>query len=123
VKTTGFWIIILCGLLVLSVIAFILLKRDTADVALVYSDGVLIEQIDMTAISEPYTFTIETTHGTNTIAVERGRIRVVDADCPDKSCVKQGWVGSGVVPIVCLPHGLVIEFSGGGAPEIDAIAR
>ena len=51
--------------------------------------------------------------GTNTVQVEPGRIRVSAADCPDQVCVHQGWISTGVVPIVCLPHQIVIEITGG----------
>ena len=48
--------------------------------------------------------------------MEPGRIRVSAADCPDQVCVEQGYISDGTVPIVCLPHGLVIEIVGGEEP-------
>ena len=53
--------------------------------------------------------------------MEQGRIRVSQADCPDQVCVDQGWIADGTVPIVCLPHKLVIEIVGGGS-AFDAAA-
>ena len=47
--------------------------------------------------------------GYNLIEVERGRIRVAEADCPDQVCVRQGWISNSVVPIACLPHKLVVQ--------------
>ena len=52
--------------------------------------------------------------GSNTILVEQGRIRVIEANCPDQVCVDQGWISNGTVPIVCLPHKLMIQIVGGG---------
>ena len=59
--------------------------------------------------------TLEEEGGSNTVQVEKGRIRVSEADCPDQICVNQGWISGGAVPIVCLPHRLMIEIVGGGA--------
>ena len=59
-------------------------------------------------------FTLEDGSGANTVQVERGRIRISAADCPDQVCVKQGWISGGAVPIICLPHRLTIEIVDGG---------
>ena len=52
-----------------------------------------------------------------------GGIRVSFADCPDQICVDQGWLSGGRIPIVCLPHRLVIELVEGGDDEaFDAVS-
>ena len=71
------------------------------------------EPLDLSAVTDPYTFTVEGPGGfTNTILVEPGRIRVSQANCPDQVCVEMGAISDGTVPIVCLPHKLVIEIVG-----------
>ena len=89
--------------------------------ARIYQDGVLIREIDLDSLSAPLTFTVEFQGRTNTITAQPGRIRVESADCPDQVCVDQGWISDGTVPIVCLPHKLVIEIVG-GAEALDAAA-
>ena len=100
--------------------AVLLLRGGTADgrVARITRDGVLLEEIDLNKVDQPYTLTFEDESGSNTISVEKGRIRVSAADCPDRVCVNQGWISDGTVPIVCLPHRLMIEIKGGGG-ELD----
>ena len=39
--------------------------------------------------------------------IKAGKIRMLNSNCPDKRCVKQGW--SDLVPIICLPNQIVIE--------------
>lgn len=39
--------------------------------------------------------------------IKAGKIKMLDSDCPDKRCIKQGW--SDLVPIICLPNQIVIE--------------
>jgi len=81
---------------------------------------VLSETISLSEVAEPFTITFEDSLGKNVVEVERGRIRMQQSDCPDGTCVRQGWVSVGATPIVCLPHRLVITFEGDG-PDIDAV--
>jgi hypothetical protein len=49
--------------------------------------------------------------GWNDITIKDGDIYVSDSDCPDRTCIKTGKLRSESVPIVCLPHKLIIRFS------------
>ena len=110
---------LIAGLLAAAVAGsavFILLQRGRAPapVARISRDGVLLEEIDLSRVDEPYSLTLEDESGRNVLSAERGRVCVSEADCPDQVCVKQGWVSSGAAPIVCLPHKLVVELAGTG---------
>lgn len=59
-------------------------------------------------------------HGYNTLVIEQGSIYVSDANCGDHTCIRTGRISRTGEQIVCLPHGLVIEISGGDAPQLDA---
>lgn len=50
--------------------------------------------------------------GENLIVIDSGSVSITQADCPDKLCVKQGAVSRTGVPIVCLPHRLVVVIEG-----------
>lgn len=95
--------------------AVLLLRGGAAEgrVARITRDGALLEEIDLDKVDEPYSFTLEDGSGRNTVLVERGRICVSEADCPDRVCVSRGWISDSAVPIICLPHKLVIEIVGG----------
>jgi thiamine biosynthesis lipoprotein len=43
--------------------------------------------------------------------VRSGRVRMLTAHCPDKLCLKQGWVEHFYEPIVCLPQQVVISIT------------
>ncbi|WP_407382788.1 NusG domain II-containing protein [Ruminococcus sp.] len=58
----------------------------------------------------------------NTVEIQDHRIRVRAADCPDNTCVHMGWLSSASMPIVCLPHRLVIEFTD-DTRSVDAVTR
>lgn len=55
---------------------------------------------------------IETEFGYNLIEIGDGKVRVIEADCPDKLDVKQGYISNPGEVIVCLPNRLVIEIKG-----------
>ena len=111
-------------LLALAVAFFVWRGAAEAVVARVYQDGVLLREIDLQAVPAPYEFTIEGAHGVNTIRVEQGRICVLHADCPDKTCVRQGWITNGLLPAVCLPNKLVIQVENARADDaLDAVTR
>ena len=57
--------------------------------------------------------------GTNTLTVSGGTAQIVQADCPDQVCVRQGAVRYAGESIVCLPHRLIVTIEGGAAGGID----
>lgn len=59
-------------------------------------------------------YTINTSYGSNTIKIEDGTVRMVDADCPNRSCMNQSALAKPGAQIVCLPHKLWVEVVGAG---------
>ncbi|MEW6552760.1 MAG: NusG domain II-containing protein [Actinomycetota bacterium] len=67
----------------------------------------------------PVRLTVEGFSGESYLEVADGRARMVDSACPDKLCVKTGWISSPGESIVCLPNRVVIEVvSGDGGPDV-----
>ena len=121
IDSNKFWVILLGGVLICAVAAFVVLGRTPASRALIYQDGILVESIDLSAVTDPFVLRFDDGENYNIVTVEHGRIRFSDANCPDGSCVRQGWVGRGLIPVVCLPHRLVIELEYGSGPVFDAV--
>lgn len=122
-RSTKFWVILLAAVLCAAAVgSYFVLSGSGGTTARIYSGGELVETVELSLVTEGYSFTVTGPNGgTNTVTVEPGRIRVSDADCPDRVCVHQGWIENGVVPVVCLPNGLVIEISGDGG-GIDGVS-
>lgn len=115
-------VLVFCLLACLT-IYFRLKKPANGLTAYIYQDGQLIETIDLHAVTAPYTFTIPTLDGgRNTIEVRPDAIGIIDADCPDKLCVSTGFVDSTLLPIVCLPHRLVIQLEASNQAQPDVIS-
>ena len=78
--------------------------------AYIYQAGALIETIDLSAVTEDYTFTIEGSNGAfNTIEIHDHKIHVIDASCPDSICIQTGYSRNNSLPITCLPNRLIIK--------------
>lgn len=49
-------------------------------------------------------------HAINVLEIRDGRIRCIEANCPDLTCVHIAPMGADTdgIPIACLPHGMII---------------
>ncbi len=84
--------------------------------------GHKVVQIVDLMVDEPYEITVKGEAGQyNVIRVEHGKIAVIDANCPDKLCIHQGFIESGATPIVCLPHQLMITIHGKAEEAHDVV--
>lgn len=112
-KRTSFWVILFAALFILGAAGFMLLKnRGEGSIATIWQDGELLYTIDLSEVEESYTLRLECETGYNIITVSPGAIAVTEADCPDHTCVRQGEIKRPGIPIICMPHRLVIEIEG-----------
>lgn len=86
--------------------------RDSAVYAEILRDNEVVCTLNLAEESDR-SFRIECENGWNEITVKNGEICVSDADCPDRTCVKSGYLRHEHLPVVCLPHRLVIRFAEG----------
>ena len=113
------WMILILALVCLTAGAFLLLRPRGALRAEIWLDGVLVETVDLTALTEPKEISV----GEHvTVLAEPGRVRVAHSDCPDKLCEKMGWSSSPAKPLICLPNRVTVAVVGGGE-ETDAVLR
>ena len=75
------------------------------------SGGRVLYTLDLSR-EENRTFTVSADKGVNVIEIRDG----------DQTCVRMGWLDSAAMPIVCLPHGLVIAYTDADS-EVDALAQ
>lgn len=110
----GTVIIIFAAAVVLAVIG---LKPSESTWVDIVQNNKVIYHLDLSE-EDDRTFRVDFPDGGwNDIQIKDGRISIVDSDCPDHTCIKTGELRSENIPIVCLPHKLVIRFSDEGAGE------
>ena len=81
-------------------------------------DGVVEERLPL---SEDNRLLLKDASGNeNLLVIEGGSVRLEDADCPDRLCVRQGAISRSGESIICLPHKLVITIE--GRAETDSSA-
>ena len=113
---------IIAAVFLIGVIGTVLvLTAQPKNTVRIVSDGEVLYTIDL-GTAEDDTLVIEKDGHRNTVEIKDRMIRVSEADCPDQTCVKMGWLSHSSMPIVCLPHGLVIEFTD-ETGDVDALTR
>ena len=95
---------------------FIFMGPTAGSVARVTIDGEEVLSIDIAA-NEGKIFNVVSSYGLNVLSVENGRIRMIDADCPDGVCLRMGAISNTFQTITCLPHRLVVELTGSTNPS------
>ena len=69
------------------------------------------------------TISVAGPRGKTIVEIFGRKVRIVDSPCPDKLCVKQGWIQKG--SLVCLPNSVTVLVKGTdtSAEEIDAVTQ
>ena len=118
ISKTALCILITILLAAAALLWILLIRRPSGSrVARIYQDGVLLETIDLDTVNEPLEWTVTAAGGgTNTIRAEHGSICVTHASCPDQVCVRTGKISSSLLPIACLPNGLLIRIEESAVP-------
>jgi len=58
------------------------------------------------------------------LQIKDGAIRMQSAPCPQKICVKMGWIKNVGELIVCVPNQIVVRIEGASASEVyDGLSR
>lgn len=83
-------------------------------------DGKVVEEVSLSGLDRDYEYTTDTSPAV-TVKAEKGRIRVADADCPDKLCVKCGWLDSDGDMAVCLPAKVVVSVKGASSADLPDV--
>ena len=56
----------------------------------------------------------ENNGNTNRIEIKDGRVRMIEASCPNHLCIHQGWIRFEGQSIVCLPNKVTVTVCGTG---------
>ena len=117
--SNAFWIILFLVLSILSVLIIFIIRsaKTVGKTASIYSKNRLVRTV---SLDNDDKFTIKNGDSYNIIRIKDGKISVVESDCKNQICVHQGEIDSSLLPIVCVPNGLVIRVRD-GEQDIDAV--
>ncbi len=105
-----------------SVAALLLAPKEEGAIARVTQNGEVLYEIQLNEVTGPQTYHVNGESAYNTVLVQQGHVRMMEASCPDQVCVNQGWISDSTLPIVCLPNKVIVEIVGEEG-QLDAVTK
>lgn len=110
-------IIIIISLVIISFIPYfifskMLKKEYSSTYANIKLNGKTYDNIPLSSFKGEKEIEIKNDHGHNIIKIKDNEISIIEADCDDSLCIKQGSITKVGQTLVCLPHKLIIEIKG-----------
>lgn len=102
-------LIFICAVLFLCAVLALIwaLTGKSGKTAVISVDSKTVKKIDLES-AENGEFTLDTIEGAVFEILDK-QIRVKSSDCPDKICVKTGFISKTREKIICMPKRLIIE--------------
>ena len=108
-----FDLLIIAAVAVLSLLPLLLLPARGSETVVITWHG---EEIYRGGVEKDAV--IVTPDGLNTIVIYGGRVRMEEASCADRICVRTGYA-SPSKPLVCLPNRVIVNII--GSEEVDGV--
>lgn len=96
--------IVIAAVILLAAVIMLINSGSDGSYAAVYYNG---EQVGSYSLFEDGFYPLEE-YGV-TLEIKDNSIRVCDSDCPDKVCVKTGFISSSKQAVVCLPNRISVR--------------
>ncbi len=99
------------------------IKADNIGItAIIKRNDKVIRKINLTSLDKREVINISGLHKA-TIAAEKNRICFLESDCPDKVCVKTGWLSHPGDIAVCLPNKIIIKLEQDKNQNVDGVVK
>ncbi len=105
--------LLIAAVIIFSVCGFIYLALNPAapgTTVYIEKNGKLYETLSLNQDKKVMVHVSEDDY--NIVEVKNGKARISKTNCPDKVCIKQGWINKTGESIVCLPHKVVVRIPG-----------
>ena len=109
-------VILLAGLLI---IGQKMVSAAGAAQAVVTVDG---KSYGTYSLKQEQVIRIETDQGYNELTIKDGKASVTASDCKNQVCVHSMAISQNGQSIICLPHKVIIQITGAGEKQPDAVA-
>ncbi len=98
-------------ILVSACLSVLILRRSDKQKVEIVQDGTVLYSFDLKSTEDRDIRISAPDGGYNLVQIHNGTICISEADCPDQTCVNMGVLKSDYLPIVCLPHKLIVRFA------------
>ena len=106
-------------ILTASIVCSFVIVPDTAgSTVLVQVDGKTVGKL---SLQENQELNVRGDRGKVVVEVRDGRVRVRDADCPNRICVRTGWRSHEGDAIICVPNNTVVRILGDNGRAVKGI--
>lgn len=115
---------IVIGCILITALLFfgmIYLREPTDGEVMIIRDGELMGCYELSA--EETISVSDQEGGFNLVLISNGTVRVCDANCPDKLCIRQKSISKNGESIICLPHKLVVQIVSKEESDLDAVTN
>lgn len=120
-RFTPFDLLLVAGVVTLAVfliMSSVAKASGPGETAVVEVNGREVMKI---SLRENRDYAIDGFRGKSYVSVRDGQVHMTDSDCPDKLCVKMGWISHNDTSVICLPNRVVIRITGTGS--FDTISK
>ncbi len=116
------WIIIcICFVVIIFIFYPVFFQKKGPAYVTVYQNGTVYCKYPL---AEDRTISVTDDNGYyNLILINNNVVKMSDAECPDKLCIKQGAVSKNGESIICLPNKVVVQISSEEESDLDAITN
>ncbi|HHY41887.1 MAG TPA: NusG domain II-containing protein [Thermoanaerobacterales bacterium] len=105
--------ILFFSIILISFIIFVSFQvygfADGKSYVLIEVNGKLYQKVSLGETGPNLKISVPVANGENIVEIERDRVRMLSAQCPDQDCIRQGWINRPGQMIVCLPNKMVIK--------------
>ena len=92
-------------------LSVIILRHSDRQTIEIVQDGTVLYTFDLSHTDDREIRISSPDGGSNLVRIKDGTVCISEADCPDQTCVRMGTLQSDHLPIVCLPHKLIVRFT------------
>ena len=79
--------------------------------AVIEADGLIVQKISLGNPGPDFETQVEGHIGSTRIQLLENKIRILESPCPDKDCVRQGWISRPGQILVCLPNRVLVKIT------------
>lgn len=120
-KKNDYFLIGLVLIISLIFIGFNFLKsKKNPEKIVIYLDDKVYKEYPIDSNED---ISIKTNSGFNKVKIHDKGVEIIDASCPDKVCVKTGFVNNSSKNIVCIPNKISIKIINNEKNDVDIISN
>lgn len=117
IKQRNILLVLVIGIIVITSLnwsSLYSMEQSKSLIANITSNGRVIRKVDLNNIRGPQLILLKSNGLKLTVSVEKGKVRILDSECPDKFCVQSGWLSKPGESVICMHSNTFVMIEGKG---------